>query len=149
MALDEDLETWCSITDVFNLTGETVEEPVLKRAQAIIDLFSGTTFDSFRNLSPRNLRHLMYATAYQAAWMPYHPDIFTHVDLQNINQDGASATPAHENARLLCPMARRALSRLTWANKPLRVRRRYGTYDSDGPRDSAVADDNRVWTPIR
>lgn len=148
MAADEDLGTWCDIADVKNLTGEVVDEETLKRAQALIDLFSGATFDSRLNLSPRNLRHLMYATAYQAAWINHHPDLFTHMELASIQAGGANATPGHENARVLSPLTIRALRRLTWMNKPLRVRGRYGTFDSDTPRDSAVADDNRYWTPM-
>jgi hypothetical protein len=82
--------------------------------------------------------------------MPHHPDIFTHLDLSSVSQDGATSTPANENARLLAPFALRALRRLTWQQKPWRVRRGYGSYDGeDGSRDSAVADDNRVWTPMR
>lgn len=148
MAIDENLETWADVADVAILTGETVDEPTLVRAQAIIDLFSGTTFESRSHIAARNLRHLNYAVAYQAAWIKYHPDLFTHIDLASISQSGASATPAHDNARLLSPFTVRALRRLTWANKPLRVRGRYGTYDNDTPRDSAVADDNRTWTPM-
>lgn len=149
MALDEDLETWCDVADVYKLTGETVDEVVLTQAQGIMDLFSGTTFASRDNIAGRNLRHLLAATAYQAAWMPSHPDIFTHMDVQSIQAGGASATPGGENAQLLAPFALRALRRLTWWQKPYRTRGRYGTYNNDTPRDSAVADDNRPWTPIR
>jgi hypothetical protein len=148
--IDETLETWADIADVYNLTGEHVSAVVLTQAQGIIDLFSGTTFAARGNLSQRNLRHLNRAVAYQAGWMPHHPDLFSHMEVESISQDGATATPANENARLLAPFAARCLKRLTWVQKPLRIRRRYGQFDDvDGPRDSAVADDNRNWTSMR
>lgn len=148
MGVDEVAETWCDVADVYRLTGVTVNPGVVQQAQSIMDLFAGCTFGAYRSISPRNLRHLTAATAYQAAWIPSHPDIFTHMETTAISQGGANFTPGHENARLLSPFTIRALRRLTWMNKPLRIRGRYGTYNSDTPRDSAVADDNRPWTPI-
>lgn len=143
-------DAWATIADVLLYTGQTVTEAKLLQAQDIIELFSGTTFLATDNLSPTNLRRLNRAVAYQAGWMVLHPDVFTNVDVDSVSQDGASYTPSHDNAALLAPLAKRHLARLTWVLKPLRVRRRYGQYDYEarGPRDSAVYDDNRVWTPI-
>lgn len=149
MGVNTTLETWADIADVYRYTGETVSEVQLTQAQGIVDLFSGVTFGAYLNISQRNLRHLTMAVAYQAGWMPHHPDIFTHLDMANASQEGTSFTLAGENARLLAPMASRCLRRLTWMLKPWRVRRGYGQVDNtDGPRDSAVADDNRIWTPM-
>lgn len=149
MPVNEELETWADVEDVHTFTGETVDDETLIRAQDIIELFCGTTFLATDNISQRNLRMLNRAVAYQAGWMPSRPDLFTHVDVQTVSQDGSSHTPATENAALLSPFAARYLRRLTWVNKPLRVRRRYGEYENnDGPRDSAVADDNRAWVPL-
>ena len=150
MGIDEGLGTWADVADVKRFTNQIVTDDDLVRAQDIIDLFSGTTFASNNQISARNRRHLNRAVAYQAGWMKARPDLFTHGDVDTVSQDGASYTPATANAQLLSPFAARWLRRLTWANKPLRVRGRYGTVDGDdGPRDSAVADDNRVWTPMR
>lgn len=150
MPVDEVNETWADASDVLLYTGETVDEATVIRAQDIIDLFTGTTFAAFPNLTGRNLRHLNRAVAYQAGWMNHHPDLYAHLDMANVNQDGANFTPQHDNAALLAPFAKRWLSRLTWMNKPLRVRLRYGTYTDDDhfPRDSAAADDARYWTPM-
>lgn len=150
MGVDETNETWATVHDVYLRTGQNVSEQTLLQAQDIIDLFSGTSFAAYHQISPRNLRHLNRAVAYQAGWMPSRPDLFTHQDVDTVSQDGASYTPGHANAQLLAPMARRWLARLTWANKPWRVRHGYGsTYDDDaGPRDSAAADDSKVWIPL-
>lgn len=152
MAVDEVNQRWADISDVYTYTGETATEQDMARAQDMIDLFSGTTFSSYNNLTTRNLRILNRAVAYQAGWMIHRPDLYTHMDVSSISQDGASHTPATANAQLLAPMAQRWLSRLTWANQPWRVRRGYGHYDmySDqlGPRDSAAADDMKHWFPL-
>lgn len=143
------VEAWADVDDVLTYTGEEVDEDTILRAQDIIELFCGTTFLATDNISGRNLRCLNRAVAYQAGWMPSRPDLFTHIDVDTVSQDGASHTPGSVNAALLAPFAARWLRRITWRHKPLRIRRRYGeTDDSDGPRDSAVADDNKVWIPM-
>jgi hypothetical protein len=144
------VDAWATLDDVFLRTGTAVDETTLVQAQDIIELFSGITFASTDNLSARNLRMLNRAVAYQAGWMPFHPDIFMNTDTDSDSQDGASSQPSHDNARLLAPFAKRWLARLTWAQKPLRVRGRYNQtdYSQLGDRDSAVRDDNFVWTPM-
>jgi hypothetical protein len=143
------VDAWATADDVQLYTGVEVGDGELVRAQDIIEIFCGVTYD-VAELSARNLRLLNRAVAYQAAWATYHPDLYLNVDVDNISQDGASHTPAHESAALLAPLARRCLARLTWSQKPLRVRRAYGVHDYEdaGPRDSAAADDARVWTPL-
>lgn len=144
------VDAWANAADVLTFTGQTVTDADLIKAQDIIELFSGTTFLATDNISATNLRRLNRAVAYQAGWMELHPDVFTNVDVDSVNQDGSSYTPSHANAALLAPLAKRHLDRLTWRQKPLRVRRRYNQddYEGQGPRDSAVYDDNRVWTPM-
>lgn len=150
MPIDDTNETWADISDVSTFTGVTVTEPTVIQAQEIIELFAGTTFLATDNLSQRNLRLLNRAVAYQAGWIPSRPDLFTHLDVDTVSQDGSSFTPAGANAQLLAPFAARCLRRLSWADKPLRIRRGYGQneYTNQTPRDSAVADDSRTWTPL-
>lgn len=144
------VEAWATVEDVELFTDEIVDEATLRRAQDIVELFAGTTILASGNISATNLRYLNRAVAYQAGWMPSRPDLFTHQDIDTASGDGGSHTPATVNAQLLAPFAARYLARLTWRNKPLRVRRRYGQteYSDNGPRDSAVADDNRSWAPM-
>lgn len=145
------VDAWATVDDVSLYTGQSVGEDVLFQAQDIIELFSGITFLATPNLSSRNLRCLNRAVAYQAGWMPFHPDLFMNVDVDSVSQDGASHTPAHENAALLAPFAHRWLRRLSWRNAPWRLRRRYGESDvltDNLPRDSAAVDDARIWTPM-
>lgn len=150
MPIDETLETWASLDDVRLRTGEEVDEATLLQAQDIIELFTGYTFAATEQISERNLRLLNRAVAYQAGWIPSRPDLFTHMETDQSSQSGTSFTKGHENAELLAPFAIRCLRRTTWSQKPLHVRSRYGSddYSDDGPRDSAVADDNRHWMPL-
>lgn len=139
---------WATADDVLTYTGVTVGEADIIRAQDHIEIIAGVTEDAVIE-SPRNLRLLNRAVAYQAAWEQYHPDLYMNVDVDSVGQDGHSHTPAHENAALIAPWATRCLRRLTWVQRPLRVRKRYGAEDyDDGNRDSAVADDNRPWVPM-
>ncbi len=144
-----ELEAWADTADVFTLTGMEVTDDDVLRAQDIVELFSGTTILA-TEISQTNLRRLNRAVAYQAAWGMVHPDIYTNVDVDQASDGGTSYTPSHVNAALLAPLAKRHIDRLSWKLKPLRVRRRYGMYDyqNTGPRDSAVADDSRLWAPM-
>ncbi len=144
------VDAWADPDDVALWTKQQVTEEDCLRAQDIIELFAGTTFLAYDNISPGNMRKLNRAVAYQAGWMVEHPDLYTHTDADSVSSDGASVTKAHENADLLAPFARRWLARLTWRNAPLRVRRRYGQsdYSNSGSLDSAAADDSRIWTPL-
>lgn len=144
------LEAWADSDDVDLLTGVTVGDDDVLRAQDIIEIFAGTTWLATDQISERNLRLLNRAVAYQTAWMASRPDMYSHFDVDTVSQDGASFTPGTVNAQLLAPLAQRCLRRLTWGQKPLRVRHGYNQpdYNNLGPRDSAVADDNRPWVPM-
>lgn len=142
---------WATPSQVYQLTKVTVTEGDLEAAQAIVELAAGTTEEATDagNVSQQNLRKLRNAVAYQAAWMPDHPDVFTHIDTDGMSQDGVSYQHAHAWAKLLAPLAYRNLQRLSWNLAPLRVRRRDGRlYDDRGNRDSAVRDDNLPWNPL-
>jgi hypothetical protein len=146
---------WATVDDVKNLTRIVVTADDIEPAQAIIELFAGTTTEASDRglLSSLNLRMLRWAVAYQAAWMSQHPDVFTNVDVTQVSQDGVSATLGHENANLVAPLAQRCLRRLSWWNRPLTARRRSGATGEDwqlkrGNRDSVGYDDTAPdWVP--
>lgn len=146
--------TWATTGDVVVYTGVTATAAQVAQAQAVIELFADTTTDASDagNLSPKNLRLLKQAVAYQAAWITQHPDAFTNVDLTNYNQDQVSGTLAHANALILAPLAKRCVDRLSWKRiRPLRIGARGGV--GQIPRTmnttSAVMDDNDPrWQPL-
>jgi len=113
--------TWATEAETLTYTGITVTAAELGQAQAIIEMFSDVTEEA--TLSSKNTRLLRMAVAYQAAWITEHPDLFTHVDVSTMLQDGLQFTRGHENGTLLAPFARRAINRLSWRRtRSLRVR---------------------------
>lgn len=142
---------WATVLDVNTYTNSTVSQEDIEQAQAIIELFSGTTEDA-DIVGTKNLRLLRMAVAYQAAWLTAHPDAFTNIDITSMQQDGVNFTNAHDNAGILAPLAKRCLDRLSWRRAPRSVRI---MSDSDaGPdvdyvnSDSSAIDDNRRWSPM-
>jgi hypothetical protein len=145
--------TWATTGDVPKYTGLTATEAQVAQAQFVVELFADTTEDASDagNISPKNLRLLTQAVAYQAAWITQHPDAFTNMDTTSVSQDQVSATWLHANAHLLAPLAKRAIDRLSWKRiRPLRIRRR-GGYQIPRTMNltSAVMDENDPrWRPI-
>lgn len=117
---------WATEAEALTYTGITVTSAEIAQAQAIVELFADTTLDASAAglISTKNLRLLKMAVAYQAAWITEHPDVFTHVDVSTMLQDGLQFTRGHENAMLLAPFARRAINRLSWKrNRSIKIKR--------------------------
>ncbi len=108
------MAAWATISETLSYTRINVELEDLDAAQVMIEIFADVVYGQTDNLSAKNLRLLKMAVAYQAAWMTQHPDLFTHTDIQSINQDGIFYVHQHENSYLLAPMARRCIKRLSW-----------------------------------
>ena len=145
---------WATTSDVATYTGVTATAAQVEQAQAVVEMFADTTTDASNagNISPKNLRLLKQAVAYQAAWITQHPDAFTNVDLTAFNQDQVSGTLAHANALILAPLAKRCIDRLSWKRiRPLRIgpRSSYGHIPRTMNLTSAVADDDDPrWQPL-
>jgi len=123
------MSAWATISETLAYTRINVEQEDIDAAQVMIEIFVDCVYNQTVDASgspligSKNLRLLKMAVAYQAAWMTQHPDLFTHTDIQSINQDGIFYVHQHENSYLLAPMARRAIKRLSWnRNKSIRVR---------------------------
>lgn len=115
---------WATVGETLTYTKITVDEGDIEAAQFMIEIFTDVTEDADVNISSKNLRLLKMAVAYQAAWISDHPDIFTHVDVSTMLQDGIQFTNAHANAGVLAPMAKRAIDRLSWRrNRSIRIKR--------------------------
>jgi hypothetical protein len=143
---------WATDEQVQGWTGREADPANLALAQTMIELFSGTTTDASDQglISSRNLRHLGQAVAFQAVWLDDHPDVLAAMDVKGVSQDGLNAQYATANAHLLAPLARVCLNRLSWG-KEIRIgrgnwSRRHVT--DHGNRDSAVRDDQYVWSPL-
>jgi hypothetical protein len=116
---------WATTAETLAYTRITVAQEEIDAAQAMIELFADVTEASSDagNISPKNLRLLKLAVAYQAAWMTSQPDLFTRTDVGLMTQDGISFTSPHANSSILAPMAKRAIDRLSWKrNRNQRIR---------------------------
>ncbi len=103
---------WATADYASEITGVTVTETWISRAQAVVELFSGVTEEYA--LRKRDQRHLRMAVAYQAGWMVGQIDVTTRTDVSQVTQDEMSFTYANPDAAVLAPLARRALKRLSW-----------------------------------
>jgi hypothetical protein len=104
--------TWATAAETLTYTGIVVTDAEVAQAQVIVELFADVT--EAATISTKNTRLLKMAVAYQAAWITEHPDLFTHVDVSTMLQDGLQFVSGHENAFVLAPFARRAINRLSW-----------------------------------
>lgn len=160
--------SWASIAETLTYTRITVLQADIDAAQAMVELFADVTPDSDTRIHSKNLRLLKMAVAYQAAWISDHPDIFTHVDVSTMLQDGVQFTNLHANSGVLAPMAKRAIDRLSWKrNRNIKVRQKKrslnhqvwqfggrgyfesgtGINDGGGIDNTPMQDDNLAWEP--
>jgi hypothetical protein len=145
---------WATIEEAQQYTGISVGQDNIEAAQGIIEMFADVTELSNEKISTKNLRLLKMAVAYQAAWMSDHPDLFTHVDISTMLQDGIQFTNAHANSGVLAPLAKRAIDRLSWRrNRSIRVRARRQFADEQYRRlgyigNTPEQDDNVIWYPF-
>lgn len=114
--------TWATTGETLTYTGIEVTTAEINQAQFIVELFADVTEDAA--ISTKNLRLLKMAVAYQAAYITDTPDLFTHVDVTTMLQDGLQFTRFGANGTILAPLAKRAIDRLSWRrNTNLRIRR--------------------------
>lgn len=143
--------TWATDTDVSEITGVTVDAVTLAQAQAIVELYVGRT-EGAQVWPVATATWLKRAVAYQAAWMPSQPDIFSRSSTKgSMSQDGATVEFTADG-RWLAPLAKRALRRLGWKG----TRSIYVPSEFDGHRLAGSvaalgvvavydADDNTAW----
>lgn len=105
-------------SDVSNRTGVSVSSETIRRAQAIINLACGCDIDNesvVGQLGARDHSRLILAVVYQAAWMDSHPEVFSTMDVAQIDQDDLNVTFREDpEAQLIAPLAQMAMSRLSW-----------------------------------
>jgi len=110
-----------TIEEVQRVSGVSVSADILRRAQTVIDLICGRELDDAKlneRVNTRDLGRLKLAVAYQAAWMDAHPEVFSTMDVASIDQDDLNVKfRDNPEAQLLAPLAKMALSRVSWRNR--------------------------------
>jgi hypothetical protein len=124
--------------EVKTLLGVDVEQQHLAMAHADVDRLGGIDLDDASTLSrvkARDIKHVKWAIAYQAAWLSSQIDIHARMDVAEISgssSDGGIKV-RDELTQVLAPLARSALERLSWKHR----------------RTTAVTSRTRLEGPIR
>jgi len=113
--------TWCTVADVLELTGITVDLPQVVQGNATLELHVGRTyFETMSNpdngqvkIGRRDLEWMRRACAYQVAWQVAQPDMFQRLDMDMLASTGRPIQ-LKDRALVLAPLARKALGRVSW-----------------------------------
>lgn len=143
------VDAWATAQQVIDITGTSVTDAQLTRAQASIEMYSNRIYADTDKIRTRDLYWLRLAVAYQAAWQVGQYDLHTRIDANQIQQDGVVAN-LNDTAMTLGPEAKKALQRCSWMRgRTIHVRspfedgqRGYGNALSDAD------DDQFQWTPM-
>jgi len=135
--------------DVLATTGATVTTESVAVADGMVTIYVNRTSEASASMSARDLGWIRQAIAWQAPWAAAQPDLTTRSQFDSLSQDGLSVQTAAEWAKLLHPMAARALKNLSW--KASRTQR---TPNASVPvglgLDFAMEQSDRFsdWTPL-
>lgn len=105
---------WATTSEVGTYTGVTVTDSALAMAEADIEVYANRSPAASAGMGARDLRSLMLATCYQAAWRHQQVGVVGRQSVQTMSQDGMSVGYASEWQVTLAPMAARALKNLSW-----------------------------------
>jgi hypothetical protein len=132
--------TWATAADVLSLTGATVTDSQLTQANAALELHAGRLYtDAAARTGTRDIEWMRRACAYQAAWMPSQPDMFSRLDITSTGNAAGSGVALKDHALVLAPLARKALARVSWLrSRSLHVRSAF--QDGLGPLSTAITD---------
>lgn len=114
--------TWCTTADVLTYAKATVDAATVLQAGADIDVECARPYNVFVTglpagyvcqISAIDLYWLKLACAYQAAWIPTQPDLYSRSDVTAVGRGKANVqfTPT---AMTLAPKARVTLFRVSW-----------------------------------
>jgi hypothetical protein len=129
--------TWATAAQVLQYTGVQVTDAQVTQAGYVIDLYSGrpysfswtepstgetTDFNWWENVGGADMYYMSLAVCYQTVWMSQQPDLMTRMDLQQVPTT-RQAIKTQANALALGPLAKKALSRVSWLrSRALHVR---------------------------
>ena len=130
------MATWgLTISDVLNTTGETVAAKDLLQADAIVTIYVNRTPAASGGISERDLEWVNQAIAWQAAWIAQNVAVAGRSQYDSMSQDGMSVASSAEWAKILGPIAARALKNISWKGT-----RTYRVPSPDFPRGGFVFD---------
>lgn len=113
---------------VLSVTGTTVDESTVDRAQHVLHTHAGIMLvdpetlaavgpesPEIQRADPADRIHLKHALCYQAAWQSAQIDYSSRTDVSDLGNTGVRFRDEH--ALILAPLASRCLARLSWKRK--------------------------------
>lgn len=135
--------SWASTADVLEVTGVTVTEAQLALAAATIEPHSGRPYTATvaAVTGAKDTHWLKRAECFQAVWQLAQPDLLQRMNVKEVVTEQGT-TELNDDALTLAPLAKRALSRLSWRRSRSVMARpaRAGVVDLDDAGD---------WRPLR
>ncbi len=106
--------SWATPAEASGITGVTVTQAQLDTANAVIEIYVGVTTAALDNLRPRDVRLLKKGESFQAAWQASQVDYTGRSDTDLVSQDGLQFSKGDPDMHVLAPLAKAAISRLSW-----------------------------------
>lgn len=103
-----------STADVLAVTGASATSAQVAAADGVVTLFVNRESSASASVHPRDLACIRAAIAWQTPWQAGQPDFLTRSQFDTVNQDGLSISTAAQWAKILSPLAARALKNLSW-----------------------------------
>lgn len=143
--------TWATVTDTADITGETVDDNVLRMANSIVETHARKIYELAVDLiGATDTVWMKRAVAWQAAWLLGQDDITSRMNLKEI-AEGGRATVLDSTALELAPLAKRNLNNCSWRRtRSLHVRSAF-VDGSTGLSPVATAEANdayEAWGPM-
>ena len=96
--------SWATPAEAQSITGVVLSQAELDVATNLLDIFVGVVDAARPNLSNRDLRLLMKAESYQAAWMKAQVDLLGRSDATLVSQDGLQYSKGDQDMHILGPL---------------------------------------------
>jgi hypothetical protein len=91
-----------------------ITQTQLDQANAVIEVIGGKVYTlASAHVGTRDTEWMRRACAFQCVWMAAQPDMYTRLEMEAISATGRPV-PIRETALVLAPLARKALSRVSW-----------------------------------
>jgi hypothetical protein len=100
--------------DVLATTGASATTAQVVAADAVVSIFINRQSPASASMSARDLATIRSAIAWQTPWQAAQPDMTTRSQFDSISQDGLSVQTSAQWAKILSPIAARALKNLSW-----------------------------------
>ena len=100
--------------DVLATTGASATTAQVAVADSVISIYVNRQSSASASMSARDLATIRTAIAWQTPWQAAQPDMTTRSQFDSVSQDGTSVQSSAQWAKVLAPLAARALKNLSW-----------------------------------